>query len=76
MTTVFQFAAHKIAKAPESEATMTAHCLTPGCGWTLAPSADFDAASDAVMTHTGLNATHTTFVREWSDVAVVRRLDT
>ncbi|MCX5341744.1 DUF7848 domain-containing protein [Streptomyces atratus] len=71
---MLKYVMHKIATAPRSEVTMSAGCLKPGCGWTLAETADIDAANQACMTHTGRNGDHVLFAREWSDVAVVRRL--
>ncbi|MEU9618844.1 hypothetical protein [Streptomyces sp. NPDC048155] len=74
MRAVLKYVMHTIKTAPQSEVTMTARCLTPGCGWTLAPTADIDAANEACMTHAGRLADHVLFAREWSDVASVRRL--
>lgn len=71
---VFRAVQHAIGTHPQSEITLTAHCLRPGCGWTLAATADLKAADLAMMTHTGRTG-HPTFARTYEDVALVRRLE-
>lgn len=65
---------HKVATHPQSEVTVTARCMSVGCSWTLAPTANLKAADEAMMTHTGLHG-HPTFARTFEDVALVRRLE-
>ncbi|GAA0427844.1 hypothetical protein [Streptomyces luteireticuli] len=65
---------HRISTHPRSETTLTARCMSVGCSWTLAPTADLRAADLAMMTHTGMRG-HPTFARTFEDVALVRRLE-
>lgn len=65
---------HTIGTHPQSEISLTAHCLSGGCGWTLAATADLKAADLAMMTHTGRTG-HPAFARTYEDVALVRRLE-
>ncbi len=75
MRSVLRYVMHKITTAPQSEVSLTARCLSPDCGWSIEPSADIDAVNRACMTHTGRLHDHTAFARNWSDVAVVSRLE-
>ncbi|MFJ9574295.1 hypothetical protein [Streptomyces bacillaris] len=72
--TVLRWVRHGIGTAEESEVTMTARCLMPGCDWTLAPTSNQDAGNEACMTHKGRTG-HTHFARVWEDVAEVRQLE-
>ncbi|WP_414168039.1 hypothetical protein ACMATS_13805 [Streptoverticillium reticulum] len=65
---------HAISTHPRSEITVTAHCMSGGCGWTLAPTADLETADVAMMSHTGRSG-HPLFGRTFEDVALVRRLE-
>ncbi|MFB7913553.1 hypothetical protein [Streptomyces sp. NPDC056061] len=71
----YRFAVHGIGTAPRVRLLMTARCLAPDCDWALVPTDDEDAGNIACMTHTGLHSGHDEFRREWSDVALVRRLE-
>ncbi|EGG48700.1 hypothetical protein SGM_1033 [Streptomyces griseoaurantiacus M045] len=44
----------------------------PDCQWTAAPTGDADVCMDMCIGHTGRTG-HMTFLREFSEVAVVER---
>ena len=74
MRALYRYVRHAIGRDPDSDLVMTVRCLTPDCGWTIAPTTNFSVANDACMAHAGRNRGHERFAREWADVAVVRRL--
>ncbi|WP_443051976.1 DUF7848 domain-containing protein [Streptomyces sp. NBC_00250] len=69
---VLRFATHRITRHPDSEPTATAECLSPGCGWSVAPTSDVKHADVECMAHTGATG-HAIFARRYEDVAVVVR---
>lgn len=74
MTTksVLHFVKHVISRHPDSAPTVTARCLHPDCGWSVAPTSDVDRADDDCMEHTGREG-HGIFARRYEDIAVVTR---
>ncbi|MFC7966865.1 DUF7848 domain-containing protein [Streptomyces cinereoruber] len=71
---VFRFVDYRISTHPDSELTFTARCLSPGCGWSLAPTADVEQADLDVIEHTA-DTRHGIFARSYEAVAVVVRAD-
>ncbi|MGW2304791.1 DUF7848 domain-containing protein [Streptomyces sp. NPDC001809] len=69
---VLRFVEHTITRHPDSEPTFTARCLSPDCGWELAPTADVEQADVDVMAHKGRTG-HGIFARRYEDIAVVVR---
>lgn len=67
---VLRFARFRMRRHPSAETTATARCLAPECGWTSASTGNADECSDMCIQHTGRTG-HMTFVREFSEVAVV-----
>ncbi|WP_443333103.1 DUF7848 domain-containing protein [Streptomyces sp. SS] len=70
--TALRFVTHRIARHPDSEPTVTAECLRPGCGWSVAPTSDVKRADVDCMAHTGATG-HAIFARKYEDMAVVVR---
>ncbi len=70
---VLRFARFRMRRHPSAETTATARCLHPECEWATAPTGNADEYSDSCIAHTGRTG-HLTFVREFSEVAVVERV--
>ncbi|MFD7624572.1 hypothetical protein ACFV7Q_00755 [Streptomyces sp. NPDC059851] len=56
-----------------AETTATARCLDPDCEWSSAPTGNADVCTDMCIEHTGRTG-QMTFLREFSEVAVVERV--
>lgn len=70
--TVMRFVTHRITRHPDAEVTVTAQCLKPDCGWSVASTSDVKQADIDCMAHTGATG-HGIFARKYEDVAVVVR---
>ncbi|GLV97975.1 hypothetical protein Slala05_16070 [Streptomyces lavendulae subsp. lavendulae] len=70
---MFRYMSYVMRRHPSAETTATARCLHPDCRWGSAPTGSADACTDMCIAHTGRTG-HITFVREFSEVAVVERV--
>ncbi|MGW2588486.1 DUF7848 domain-containing protein [Streptomyces virginiae] len=70
---VLRYIPYVMRRHPSAETTAAARCLAPECGWSAEPTAKADVCSDMCIQHTGRTG-HMTFVREFSEVAVVERV--
>ncbi|CAL9380559.1 hypothetical protein SUDANB120_01048 [Streptomyces sp. enrichment culture] len=73
MSTVLRFVQHRITRHPQAEITASAQCLDPDCGWSALPTGDVASVDVECMAHTG-RTRHTTFARQYEDVALVERI--
>ncbi|MFE6337185.1 hypothetical protein ACFVP3_16585 [Streptomyces sp. NPDC057806] len=69
---VLRYISYVTHRHPSAETTATARCLNPDCRWTAAPTGNADVCTDMCIEHTGRTG-HMTFVREFSEAAVVER---
>ncbi|MFI5865338.1 hypothetical protein [Streptomyces sp. NPDC051546] len=70
---VMRYIPYVMRRHPSAETTATARCMNPDCDWTAEPTPNADVCSDMCIKHTGRTG-HMTFVREFSEVAVVERV--
>ncbi|MFK0253253.1 hypothetical protein [Streptomyces sp. NPDC090445] len=70
---VLRFVRYVMHRHPSAETTATARCLNPDCQWAAAPTGNADVCTDMCIEHTGRTG-HMTFLREFSEVAVVERV--
>ncbi|MFC7979521.1 hypothetical protein ACFUT3_30350 [Streptomyces cinereoruber] len=71
-TKVLRFVEHTITQHPDGERTITLRCMRPGCGWSVAPTAELGRAQDDAIEHMGRTG-HAIFSRTLEDMAVVVR---
>lgn len=71
--TVMRYITYVMRRHPSSETTATARCLNPDCNWAAEPTGSADACTDMCIQHTGRTG-HMVFIREFSEVAVVERV--
>lgn len=69
---VLRYVSYVMHRHPSAETTATPRCLNPDCQWTAPPTGDADVCTDMCIGHTGRTG-HMTFLREFSEVAVVER---
>ena len=69
---VLRYVSYVKHRHPSAETTATARCLNPDCQWTAAPTGSADVCTDMCIQHTDRTG-HMTFLREFSEVAVVER---
>lgn len=67
---------HRIIRDPETVPSVVASCLYEGCVWAAVSGPDVAEVDRQCMTHTGLNAGHSHFLRGFEDIALVHRIDT
>ncbi|MFF4389942.1 hypothetical protein ACFY0G_24665 [Streptomyces sp. NPDC001552] len=72
-TTVMRYVSYLMRRHPDAETTATARCLNPDCDWIAAPTGNADVCTDMCIQHAGRTG-HMKFVREFSEVAVVERV--
>ncbi|WP_446459399.1 DUF7848 domain-containing protein [Streptomyces nojiriensis] len=70
---VLRFTRFRMRRHPSAKTTAAARCLNPGCDWHSTPPGNADECSDMCIAHTGRTGL-LTFVREFSEVAVVERV--
>ncbi|MFJ7258673.1 hypothetical protein ACIQV2_00655 [Streptomyces globosus] len=70
---VLRYVTYVMRRHPSAETTATARCLNPECRWTSEPTGNADVCTDMCIQHTGRTG-HMTFLREFSEVAVVERI--
>ncbi|MBT2384844.1 hypothetical protein [Streptomyces sp. ISL-11] len=72
MRAVLRYVSYVMHRHPSAETTATARCLNPDCQWTSAPTGNAEVCTDICIEHTGRTG-HMTYLREFSEVAVVER---
>ncbi|WP_412077634.1 hypothetical protein ACLF6K_24945 [Streptomyces xanthophaeus] len=73
MRPVMRYVRYIIRRHPSAETTATARCLNPECDWRAEPTGNADVCDDMCIQHRGRTG-HMTFLREFSEVAVVERV--